>query len=781
MAASPISQLPFRKRALRKPTGAACDDAAPDPSPSQSRLTEFHRAMTSLPLPFRPVSFRLVSFRPALRRLALAAALMVGTTLGSMHEAAAQERATMVADNVALEGNDTLTADGNVEVLYKGRRLRAARVVYDQSADRLAITGPILLTTEDGNTVILADQAALDADLTNGVMTGVRMVLNRQMQLAAAEMQRVGGRYTQLSRSVASSCKVCEGSSTPLWEIRARKVVHDELAQQIYFSNAQFRVAGLPVFWLPRLRMPDPTLDRSNGFLRPELRTTSGLGSGLKLPYFITLGRSADVTLTPYITTKNGRTLEYRYRQAFSTGTIEFGGAFSRDELLPGETRAYVTAKGQFALPQGFELKLKGEYVTDRAYLLDYGYPEDDRLESRIEATRTRRNEYISARLISIQTIRDGESQSTIPSLIGDFTFHRRFSGGPFGGEAGLRFQTHSQLRTSSEILDLDDNGIADGRDMSRASLRADWRRNWVTEPGIVATLLGEGTADLYKISEDAVYGGDRTRLHGSIGAELRWPWVRAEANGVSHMIEPVAQLVWSPGGTERIPNEDSQLVEFDESNLFSLNRFPGSDATERGTRANLGLTYTRYDPEGWTLSLAGGRVFRTKDYDQFSNSSGLGGRSSDWLLAWQLRMGTQVTLTNRILFDDDLSLTKGEWRLDVTQDRFTLSSGYVWLEADEEEERPDQTSELQLDARFDINPSWTATAATRYDFDTDQMSRAGLGLAWRNECVELDLSLSRRFTSSTNVKPSTTFGLSVELVGFGSGAKGGPARMCRG
>ncbi len=693
--------------------------------------------------------------------------------------AAQEERASLVADSLTLDGGDTLTATGGVEVFYKGRRLTASRLVYDQSTDKLAIEGPLVLTTEDGMTVILADQAAMDADLTDGVMTGVRMVMDRQMQLAAAELSRVGGRYTQLGRTVASSCKICAGGSTPLWEIRARKVVHDEVAKQIWFTNAQFRVAGLPVFWLPQLRMPDPTLDRSNGFLRPEFRTTTGLGSGLKLPYFITLGQSADVTLTPYLTTKNGRTLDYRYRRAFAAGTLEIGGALSRDDLLPDETRAYLMAKGQFALPMGFDLSFSGEYVSDPAYLLDYGYPEEDRLESRIEATRTRRNEYISARMISVQSIREGESNATIPSLIGDVTFHRRFSGGPFGGEAGLRFQTHSQLRTSDEVLDLDGDDIADGRDMSRVSLRGDWRRNWVTDPGIVATLLGEATADLYKISQDAVYGGSETRLHGSVGAELRWPWVRAEESGVSHMIEPVLQLVWSPGGHEKLPNEDSTLVEFDESNLFSLNRFPGSDATERGTRANVGLTWTRYDPQGWTLSVAGGRVFRDRDLDQFSVSSGLDGKTSDWLMAWQLQMGAGIAVTNRVLFDDNLTLTKGEWRVDVTRDRFSLSSGYVYMIADAEEQRDEPTSELQLDASFVVNPNWTASAATRFDFDTDRATRAGVGVAWRNECVSVDLSLSRRFTTSTNVEPTTDFGLSVELVGFGSGSKRGPARSC--
>jgi LPS-assembly protein len=48
------------------------------------------------------------------------------------------------------------------------------------------------------------------------------------------------------------------------------------------------------------------------------------------------------------------------------------------------------------------------------------------------------------------------------------------------------------------------------------------------------------------------------------------------------------------------------------------------------------------------------------------------------------------------------------------------------------------------------------------------------------NECLKLDVSLSRRFTSSTSVTPTTDFSLSLDLVGFGGGAAAGPARTCR-
>lgn len=694
--------------------------------------------------------------------------------------ARAQDTATLVSDSLAITGDTRLIADGNVEVFFRGNRLKASRIVFDQATDRLEITGPIVLTEATGEILILASQADLAADLSEGILTSARLVLNQQLQLAANRMMRVSGRYTALQTVTASSCRVCANDPTPLWEIRARRVVHDEVARQIYFDRAQFRLAGVPVLYIPRLRMPDPTLKRATGFLMPSIRTTSDLGTGIRVPYFIVLGKSADLTLTPYLTARNSQTLGLRYRQAFATGLLTLEGSVSRDDLEPGKTRAYLRVRGDFTLPERFQLGFDGKTVTDPAYLLDYGIDNTDRLDSRIEIRRTRRNEHISARVISFQTLRDDEDNTTIPTVIADLTFHRRFSLGPLGGDGGLRLQTHNHSRSSVSPVDGNGDGIADGRDVGRISARIDWRRSFLLPMGIEGTVLGELTADAYTIANDDTYGGRTSRTHGSAGVELRWPWVRTEAGGAVQVIEPVVQLLFASSDAESLPNEDSVLVEFDEGNLFSLDRFPGSDAVERGPRANVGVSWTRHDPQGWSMGVTVGRVFREADLGQFGPGSGFAGATSDWLASATFTLSDSVALTGRLVLDDDLGVTKAETRLALSGAKTALSTSMIWAVADAEENRLVPTQEITFDARQKLTPNWTAKASGRYDFEGNQGTLAGLGLEFLNECVRFDVSLSRRFTSSTSVTPTTDFGLSLDLVGFGSGVAGGPARTCR-
>lgn len=720
-------------------------------------------------------------------RLRLRALMIVLSTVVVLSSASpsglmAQESATLVADRLEIAADSKLIAQGGVEVFYQGRRLTASRIVYDQAADSLSIEGPIRLTDDTGNTVILAAQADLSADMTEGILSSARVVLDQQLQMAASEMRRTQGRYLQLDNAVASSCRVCADSPTPLWEIRARRVLHDQVERQIYFDQAQLRVAGMPILYIPRLRMPDPTLKRSTGFLMPSFSSTTGLGTGITLPYFVALGPTRDLTFSPTITSNGSRTLEMRYRQAFETGEISVTGALSRDDIQPGETRGFISADGIFQLPKDFLLTFHLEGVSDDAYLADYGISDADRLQNQLVVERVRRKDYAAARIINFNTLRAGEADSATPYLVMDTTYIRRFQLGSLGGEGNLRFSTHQHTRQSSNPVDgvLDADDIAEGADQARISVGADWRRDWVMSQGILGAVLGDIRVDSFRVSDDATYQGNTTRLSGAAAIELRWPFQRVEAGGATQILEPVAQLVWSPDDTKNLPNEDSRLVEFDEANLFSLNRFPGSDAVETGLRLNLGVNWTRIAPDGWTLGVTAGRVFRDAPIPEFSNASGLGTTTSDWMIAVTGETPTGIYLAGRMIAADDLTVTRGELHVEYETDHAAFNSGYIWSAADAFESRPDRISELVLGGRYDLTPNWTASASGRYDFEADSYRRADFGLTFKNECVLFDLSLSRRFTSSTTVKPSTNVDLSVELLGFGGGTAAGPARVCR-
>ena len=691
----------------------------------------------------------------------------------------AQDAATLVADRVEIRGDNVLVAEGAVEILQNGMTLTATRVTFDKAKDSLSIEGPIVLTDASGAR-ILAEQAELSADLQNGIMTGARLVLEQQLQLAAAEMQRVGGRYTELGRTVASSCQVCPANPVPIWEIRAQSAVHDRLEQQMYFKGAQLRFFGVPVFYIPRLRMPDPGLDRATGFLRPDYRITNQLGYGIIQPYFIAIDPSRDLTLAPYISSKQGRSLGLRYRQAYDAGQIEVNGALSTDEILPDELRGYLFASGAFALPRDFSLTFGIQAVSDNGYLIDYGISGQDYLDSFIEVQRLSRDNFVLGRVHYYESLRDA-ADPTRPSSLIDLVEIQRFSPPILGGAANLRYLLSSENRVSSSVQDNNGDDISDGLDTAQALVAMDWSRDWYLPGGLVGTALALGQADVISVSQDPTYPPQIGRLYGAAGGRLSWPLQRVEQNGSVQVLEPVAQILLSPNSSPDVPNEDSQLVEFDEGNLFSLNRFPGTDEVELSDRAALGLNWTRFGAGGSTLALTMGRILRSEDLDQFSLSSGLDGAASDWLVGMQVFTAQGFGLTQRFLVGDNAELTAAEARLNWAAPDFGLTSAYYYSIPDPADGKPDTISELTIGGTWNVSANWTGAASVQQDFIAGRATRASLGMQYRNECMLVDLSLSSWFVDSTSVTPTTEFNIAVDLLGFGGSAAPGPARRCRG
>ena len=111
-----------------------------------------------------------------MRRLWLALVLLMVAAPG------AADLASLVADRVEIGDDGTITAEGNVTVIFEGVRMTAERVIYDQDTERLELQGP--LTIIDGeDTQILASAAEIDPALRDGLMRSARLVLDQQLHL----------------------------------------------------------------------------------------------------------------------------------------------------------------------------------------------------------------------------------------------------------------------------------------------------------------------------------------------------------------------------------------------------------------------------------------------------------------------------------------------------------------------------------------------------------------------------------------------------------------------
>lgn len=688
-----------------------------------------------------------------MRRLLLSLVLVLFATAAST-----QDTASLVADQVLVDPGGQVTATGNVVVFFQGTQLTAEAVRYDRNGEILTISGPITVIEPTG-AVLLANQAELSQDLQNGILRSARLILDEQLQLAANEIARVGDRYTRLDRVVASSCEVCANNPVPLWEVRAARVIHDELERQLFFESAQFRVAGVPVFYLPRFRLPDPSLRRATGFLFPQFPTSSNLGTGLKVPYFIALGDHADVTLTPYIS-DNTRTLEFRQRFEHRRGWVNSIGAISNDDIE--DNRGYLFTNARYQLPRGYIADLRLELASDPGYLYTYNYAEKDRLSSEVKVSRVREKDLFRASVTDFRTFRDDEIaiEDQLPNTFVEVAYQREIPALSFGGRTVATFEATALRRPSSDDIV--------GRDVNRIGAAIDWRRSEVFGPGFVASTELGFRVDAYSIAQDSTYERYLTRTVPRAAAELRWPLSRTTPDGGHEIIEPVIRLDVADADGDDVPLEDSRVVEFDEANLFSASRYAGSDGVEDGARVAAGVTWHRDDPDGWRTDIVVGRLAHLEGDLGFSEGTGLSGDRSEWLLAAHFGVGDHFWVMNRSLFSERLDFTLSETRLTWEEERYGLSSSYIFAEPEPAEDRTDVLSEWSIAGRYDLTENWSAEADVRYDFTSGRAARTGLGLTYRNECVDLSLSLTRRYATSTSIDPTTDFNIRVGVLGIG-------------
>ena len=586
---------------------------------------------------------------PVILLLSIACGVVSGAHAQALGQVDPEQPVALIADEIRFDSEaGTVTAIGNVEVYYGQRTLTAERIVYNDRTGQIQATGGLVLRDPTGTTVF-ADAAELDADLRNGLVAGARSVLDQNTKLAAVEARRIDERYNTLSKAVYSPCKVCADDPTPLWRIRARRVIHDEQEKVIHYESAYFDVFGVPIAWLPYFQHPDPSVKRASGLLFPEFLSSSIFGYGIKQPYFIVVDDSSDVTITPFFMTDAGLILEGEYRRAFDSGALEVYGSIHQNDY-DGEDRirGHVDTEGAFTFGDRIKWGWDITFASDDGYLrrFDYDYP--DRLNSELFIERYGRNGFFDISGLYFQSLRDNEPAGDIPVALPVVDARYDFDDKLLGGDLALFTSGHALQRNV-------------GRDASRLSIGLDWERQEILPMGIALAGFAEVRGDLFASFDDSAIREDVTsRLSGHVGFEARYPWLMTTEDGASHILEPVLQVIAAPfgGNGANIPVEDSLLAEFDETNVIDRNHFSGLDNVEDGPRLNMMVRYDAMLSDALSLDASIGRVFRLEDATAFSVGSGLNSAESDYVTAWNLEYDPYVTLRHRMRFADNGTIT---------------------------------------------------------------------------------------------------------------------------
>ncbi|HCK16898.1 MAG TPA: LPS-assembly protein LptD [Thalassospira sp.] len=694
----------------------------------------------------------------------LGCGICIGGGLANMYPAMAQTSGSEVrqpapailfsADEVDYNQDlQTVTARGNVEISREGRILLADTVSYDRSQDVLTASGNVSITEPSGE-VTFASYVELSGDFKEGIVEDIYVLLDENTRIAGSGARRSGGNFTEIAKAVYSPCKVCEedgGNSTPLWRIRAARVLHDANAKTVEYKDARLEVAGVPILYSPYFQHPDPTVKRQSGLLAPSFGSTTHVGSYFSQPYYRAIDKSKDMTFTPTYTTDDGPLLATEYRQRFDSGEMEFVGSVTNDN--EDKWKGHIDAVGRFDIDRTWRWGFDAEQATEKTYLSRYGFASPSVLTSNLFTEGFRAASYTRADAYYFQGLKSDDDLDTTPLVLPHMQFHGQSSPAKYGSVTTLDLDALSLTRK-------------EGANSHRVSAKAGWELPHVGTMGDVTKLSLSVRSDNYIVSDvsrtgKSDYDGYAGRILPLAAIDWQMPFVSNQ--GAYHqVITPMAMAAWSPNGGnhDEIPNEDSQSFEFDDINLFAHDRFGGLDLAEDGFRASYGLEWGVYGPDGGYTSAMVGQSYRANENDTFAAGSGLDEHLSDYVGRLTVSPNEYLDLTYRYRLDnDDLSARRNQVILNAGSiDTLRISTSYVHFTDDAGSEEFDEREELYFQAERQFTQFWSGRAYGRYDIDQSDPLEYGVGFVYEDECFIFDGRIRRTFYQDQDLGESDEF-----------------------
>ena len=630
------------------------------------------------------------------------------------------------------------------------------------------------LVEPDGQ-VIFAAHAKLTGDLRNGLIENMRGRLVDGTLIAATSAQLSNQTKTIYRKAVYSPCQLCEDdpSSAPTWQLKAYQVIHDKKSQNVNYRDAFIEFFGIPTIYTPFLSHPGPGVDKRTGFLIPTYGINSDLGSIIRVPYYVDIAPNIDATFTPIFMSKQGTVAsgEFRHRLDRSyyilQGSLaEPSGTGIRGNKVRGHIEGNITHEFNNVWRGGGKLS----WVSDDLYLRRYNFADVDTLENRIYAEGFFDKSYASANAYYFRGLRSGDVAGETPIIFPLLEYNYHSSPGIYGGVWKVDANTVALTRTN-------------GAHTRRASLKTKWELPYASKNGEIYRFFTSLQTDAYWVNDvseaDApnnTISGFSTRVFPQLGLDWRLPMARQHGRYVQ-TIEPVVALILAPNGknTDRIPNEDSLSFEFDDTNLFSENRFGGIDRVEGGPRVAYGFKSGIFDRDGSFSDVFIGQSYRIEKNDDFGRDTGLQDHFSDVVGRINIEPSSFINAIYRFRLDkDNYGLRRSELQTTLGIPKLRLGVDHLqvqrkdWDDVVDPDDKFEDREEIALNLTSQVTSKWQIGINTRRNLAKDSSLSHSACLVYKNDCLELRTDYRRDFTRNKDIQPSDTLFLRLVLKTLG-------------
>lgn len=663
--------------------------------------------------------------------------------------------------------NSLVTATGEVQIVQGETILLADKVTYDQGKNIVTASGNVSILEPSGN-VVFADRLELQDNMKSGTVSQFKARLSDNSLFVANNAKKHDENVTELHQAVYSPCKVCaskEGGETPLWQLEADHVVVDTKKQEVTYNDALMEFYGVPVFYTPYFSHPTPGADNKSGLLEPTFKQSTNLGAVYKQPIYYSIAKDKDVTLTPIYTTLEGPVLAGEYRQLFDNGSLNFTGSITKPQTrdaggvtAKGQNwRGHLDALGNFNLDNNTDWGFNIRRTSDDTYLRRYDFSEDSLLTSKIYAEKrdfmseisgAKSRSYAGIQALKFDGLTAADNARTAPLVLPLMDFNWESAPQAYNS----RFSLDSNLMSLTR---------QEGAQSKRISNTAGWKIPYISDDGQVIEFATTVRADIYWVNDQPLsdgfkYDGQTGRIIPQASLLWRYPFISQFENG-NVLLEPIVMLSASPNSSNsnKIPNEDSQVPEFNTSNLFSPDRYAGYDRVETGSQVSYGLRGQAQFANSQYVDWLFGQHYSRNNINNFPYTNNSDSDFSDYVGKVGIYYDP-FSITYRTRLDKDtLAFNQNEVSGGLNYYPVTLSTSYLSLKND-----PTLQNKEEISGSFGVNltKQWNWGVGATKDLQLGSLSSASTSLTFSNECLYVTNSFGRNYTFDRDIKPSTTY-----------------------
>ncbi len=269
------------------------------------------------------------------------------------------------ARHVEAKKDDQLDASGDVELRQNGQVVRTEHLLYGQESKDVLAEGAVRL--EEPGVVITGSKLKLNLDSDIGEMSQPKYEFSENHARGTADVLHIAGKKNFVFDDATYT--TCPAGNDD-WLLRTNRLDIDRTEQVGVAHQTVVEFKGVPILYTPWVDFALNNTRRS-GFLAPSYGYTNTGGYELTVPYYWNIASNFDATIAPRVISKRGTQFnnEFRYLEPSYGGLVNY-------EVLPGDrlsssTRSYIALRHSQNLGGDLGLALNLNRVSDDAYFRD--------------------------------------------------------------------------------------------------------------------------------------------------------------------------------------------------------------------------------------------------------------------------------------------------------------------------------------------------------------------------------------------------------------------------